>query len=81
MCFLAKINNKEFWAFSLDSGEIELRDDHFLSSPLPSMKSVLVKDELDPADKWVEMPPATLARMARDRMKEALSGLKSMSEV
>lgn len=80
MCLLAKVNDREFWAFYLDSGKVELRDEQFRTAPLPA-GPVMIKDQLDPSSDWREVSPMTLIHLAKHRMSEALSGLKNLSQV
>lgn len=80
MCLLAKINDREFWAFYLDGGRVELRDENFQTVPLPH-GPVMVKDQLEPGDEWKEVSYASLIDLAKNRMSEALSGLKNLSSV
>ena len=79
MCLRAKIDNQEFWAF-YHNGAVELRDEHFSPSPLP-IGPVLVKDEIEPDSEWRTVSTSTLTSLAKERMTQALHGLKNLSRV
>lgn len=76
MCLLAKINNREFMCF-YKSGNVELRDEHFQSEPLPKTDKVLVKQSSK--SDWCEISAESLKKLTETQMEESLRGLKILA--